>query len=646
MNSHLGSNEPRHALPAHWMALSLLCLATAAIYGHTLDVPLVFDDVANIEQNAALDVETLSWSELAEAAWGSRDNDRPLAYASFALNHALFGRDLAAYHVVNIGIHLAAGIVVYFLTLVTLSLGVASDQSNDSRRLSRWGALVAAAVFLVHPLQTQAVTYTVQRMTSLAALFYLLALLLYAVGRQQKNRPVRVVLWLVALVSWILALGSKQIAATLPVAILLYELYFFRELSWQRSRRRLAWLLVPAAAVLGVVAAYYVDGDLGSRLERGYALRDFTLGERLMTQPRVVVHYLSLIVFPSPARLSLLHSIETSRSLYEPATAAALLFVITLAAMAVMSARRWRWLSFAIAWFLVHLAIESTVLPLEMIYEHRLYLPLFGFALLGGYGVVRGASWWPRTATGLVVATLLLLATATHLRNDVWRDPIGLWNDVLAKNPHAFPEAAAQRNRAFNNRGRVYARSGDFRRAQRDFSDALAIDPHDLRAIFNRGLAHRALGNLPQARADFSRAIDLAEATANPLTQGYLQRAIVARQLGDYPAALADLARTLELAPRLGEAHRQLAWIRATAPDARYRDGAAATNIARTGCQATGWNSPTWLDVLACARAEAGDFDEAIDFAQRAVELAAPEQSSDYRQRLEAFEARRAFHDG
>ncbi len=631
------------------VALALTLLAIG-IYEHTLDAPLVFDDVANIKHNPHVQMNSWSWEQLSGAAFASRDNDRPLAYVSFAITHWAFAGDVAGQRIVNIAIHILTGLLVFALARLTLLQLQRLGQFGGGEATARWTALAAALLFVAHPIQTQAVTYVVQRMTSMATLLYLAALLLYVHGRLSQRPKTRWSLWAMSLLAWALALGSKQIAATLPAAVLLYEWYFFQDLSTAWLKRMLMRFALPAAAMTLAVAMFYLDGNPLARLERGYATRDFTVGERLLTQPRVVADYLGLIAYPAPERLSLLHGVETSRSLNDPAsTSLALALLGSLLTLAIVAAKRHRLLSFCLLWFFLHLVIESTVLPLEMMYEHRLYLPMSSVSLLAAYGAYK-LSRLRIASTGMlqpasVCLVIALLATLSHVRNDAWVDPVILWTQVLEQNQGEFPAAAFQRSRAYNNRGNIHGIAGNYDAAIADFTAALEINPADELALFNRGMTYATQSDDQAAIADFTRAIDARAAHGGTFAESLLQRGRAHRREGNYQAAVVDLHAAAEAAPGLADIFLSLAWIRATCPEEEFRDAEAAVAIATKGCERTHWQSPTWLDVLACAHAESGNFEEAVQCSSKAVELTRPALHRGYIERLRLFGQQQAFRD-
>ncbi|MCP4693868.1 MAG: hypothetical protein GY859_37885, partial [Desulfobacterales bacterium] len=205
-------------------------------------------------------------------------------------------------------------------------------------------AFFTALIWLVHPIQTQSVSYIVQRMNSMAAMFYLLSILLYAKGRTAQTRggaaPGRGVMhpgvfFAGAFCAWMLAMGSKEIAASLPFVVLLYEWFFFQDLDPRRLKRGLP-LLVGALALLLFALVMYMGAHPFEKIASGYALREFTLDQRVLTEFRVVIFYISLLIFPHPSRLNLDHDFPLSYSLFDPAsTALAIGAVLGLIGLAV-----------------------------------------------------------------------------------------------------------------------------------------------------------------------------------------------------------------------------------------------------------------------------------------------------------------------
>ena len=268
--SNIGKNRSERFFGEKQTQLLLLTLmlVVVCIYSNTLRAPYFFDDEFNITRNPHIRLNQIKPEYLLRAGFESPIASRPVAYISFGLNYYFGGYDVFGYHLVNIAIHMITGLLLYFLVQATLAhswkAGIdASDRQSPTadwvpaygwQSLNpSWVSFWTTALWLVHPVQTQSVTYIVQRMNSIAAMFYVLSLLLYVQGRvSQKRRlnpsrhsSMHPYIWFAgSLFSGLLALGSKEIAATLPFFILLYEWYFFQDLNRSWLRRYWIWVVV------------------------------------------------------------------------------------------------------------------------------------------------------------------------------------------------------------------------------------------------------------------------------------------------------------------------------------------------------------------------------------------------------------------
>jgi protein O-mannosyl-transferase len=372
----------------HLLALGLIAAVAGAVYSNTLHVPFVFDDKMNIVDNPFVLIKVLSWERLWQLVTNPFEGSlRLFAYLTFALNYYFGDLDPFGFHLVNLFVHIAAGCLVYTLVLLTLNLPSLRERYGA---ISFKAALFTGLLFVAHPVQTQAVTYIVQRMASMAALFYLLAMVLYVKGRQAPGRG-RFAWYAGVFVAWVLGLLSKENVAILPLFIVLYEYYFIQDMKLTPERSRAVWILLGVVALAAVAGVALFGKKYFIELVEGYKIRDFTLGERLLTQSRVVLYYLSLLVFPHPSRLNLDYDFPVSHSLIDPPTTLiALLAIAALLALSVWKAKEYRLLSFSILWYFGNLAIESSIFPLEMVYEHRLYLPSVGPFLLFSVALIVG----------------------------------------------------------------------------------------------------------------------------------------------------------------------------------------------------------------------------------------------------------------
>ncbi len=401
-------------LPSHPGFLLLALLATVGIYWPGLAGGFVFDDHASIVNNAALRLFDGTWPGLVDALQGdiSGPSGRPLSMATFALNLFFLGDAPRYFKWVNLTIHLLNGLLVYQLCRQLWPRLI-----GDGR--AALAAYWITALWLLHPINLTPVLFVVQRMTSLAALFTLAALCLYVFGRQRAG----LVRWLAFaaafLICWPAGVLAKETALLLPLFVLLCEWLVFRSLA-ALPQRVLTYGL--AAAAIGLAALLMAAWPL---IQQSYLLRDFTLAERLLTEARVLWMYVIQMLLPWPDLFSLHHDdIAISRGIFDPPlTALAVLAWAATIAIALMQHRRRPWLTFAVLWFLAGHALESTLLGLEIAYEHRNYLPSIGIfiglaALLLPAGMSSGKL--PRMA--LACCFVAYCGLVTNLRAAQWGD--------------------------------------------------------------------------------------------------------------------------------------------------------------------------------------------------------------------------------
>lgn len=472
------------------------------LYFNTLDVPFYFDDADNVT-HPDLRIEDMTREDLSQALSGGLIKNRPISNISFALNYYLGGYRVSGYHLVNMLIHLSTGVILYALFIVTLNFPAAKVLPGHRNKIAFWAALV----WLVHPLATQSVTYVVQRMNSMSTMFYVAAMLFYILGRKQylETRKGEVnlaacIYFFVSTVSGLFAMGSKEIAATLPVIIFLYEWFFFQNLSVSWVKGKLLWSL-PVVAGLSLLVWVYTGGHFIQNIFLAYSGRTFNLVERLLTQLRIVVHYLSLMFFPHPDRMAFDYDYPLSYSFLEPITTLySFLFLALLVAAAVFFATKYKLFSFCVLWFFINLLIESSFVPLEMVYEHRTYLPsmyVFLFAVVLVFSVVKKS----KVNAILIGCIVVILAIWTVERNRVWKDPVIFWEDNVMKYPN--------KARSNLNLGVQYYNKKDYDRASNQFNLALSLKPDFPEAIYNLGLIAYRRGDVREAEDRFLEAIDL-----------------------------------------------------------------------------------------------------------------------------------------
>jgi tetratricopeptide (TPR) repeat protein len=497
----------------HLLALLLVALFGSILYSHTLEYPFVFDDRPNITQNARIRIRHLNFNSLLRAATESPTPNRPISNLSFGLNYYFSDYHPRAYRLVNLIIHILNGFMVYLIINLTLNLNAARSEAGVKTGVRKFydpidpepvrTAFIVSLIWVIHPIQTQSVTYVVQRMNSMAVLFYLLALCCYITGRLSKSNHLRWSFWFLSLLSWILALGSKEIAATLPLVVFLYEWYFFQELSVTWLRKNLKLLAVPFLLFF-LAALLYLGRSPVEKILGAYSTREFTLVERLLTQPKIFIFYIIQLLFPHPSRLNLDHHFVTSISLGQVvATFFSVMIIAFLIWQSYRLARRGeRLLSFFILWIFIHLAIESSIIGLEMAFEHRLYLPSIGFILVVTLLCKRLLKGRPKFLSLIVPCIVITLFSIwTYQRNKVWKDEVTLWADCVKKSPN--------KPRPYVNLGNALYRGGQFEEAIGYYSKALNIKSDFAVAYYNLGVVMEKQGNFQKAADHYHEAIAL-----------------------------------------------------------------------------------------------------------------------------------------
>lgn len=535
-----------------WIAPLAIVLATVLVYSNTLGASFQFDDAPNIVRNP--------WIRDLGNLWPPSGR-RWVGMLTFALNYRLGGLDVLGYHLVNLAIHVVNALLVAGLAAATLRAPGLRGAATGPL-LHRYLPVSAGLLFALHPLATQAVTYVVQRFTSLATLFFLLSLLLYLRVRTSiedggpKGRAA--LLYALAVLAAALAMKTKEIAVTLPLVATAGDLLLF-----PGGRRRLLLLPLAATALLVPLGIAHEGRGLAEALadpsDLAAETRDIPRSVYLLTQPRVIARYLRLLVLPIGQNLD--YDFPLATSLGEPAVLLSLALLAAVVGAALVAFVRSRragraagvLAALGVGWFFATLSVESSVIPIrDVIFEHRTYLPLAGAALtLATLLIATIERWRPAREPGLrVVAALVVVATplgaATHVRNRVWRDEVTLWTDVVAKSPN--------KGRPRLSLGYAYARRGRLDDAIREYREAIRLAPWLADAHNNLGAAHMAQGRVEEAMREYEEALRMDPRLAG--AHNNLGAALLTR--GDVPAAISSHLEALRLDPASSEARHNL----------------------------------------------------------------------------------------
>ena len=420
----------------------LLCICLL-IYGGIWQNGWHLDDFGNILNNTALHITDIHPATLFTTFYAHPEETgrlyRPISNFSFALNW-FFNQDRTeGYHLVDIFIHFFTAVMLYFSTLLLLQ-SPALQIKNWSETYRENIAILSTVLWVSAPIHTSAVTYIVQRMAQLAAFFSISAIYCYLKARLHSSRTQQIIFVICFFCCALLALGSKENAVLLFPSILLIEGIFFlqfqRILSFARKNTYLFLFFFLTVTVLAVFFSWnFIEAQ-----SLNYEHRSFTLSERILTEPRILLFYLSQIFFPSVSRLSIAHDIVLSVSLFSPwQTSFAILSCIGLIIFSLFSFYKRPLIAFAILYFFLNHLVESTVLPLELIFEHRNLLPSFFLFLPVATFVVNYIyhnKWATVFCNIACTAFLLQSGLATVERNKAWKDAGTINQDAISKAPN------------------------------------------------------------------------------------------------------------------------------------------------------------------------------------------------------------------
>lgn len=413
-----------------------LTLATCVAFSSAIRAPFVFDDHPSIRLNASVQQLTPITSVLRPPP-NTSVSGRPVVNVSLALNYALnhaMGVDdngpatTISFHVVNIFIHVLSGLLLFGLMRITLQQWHGARIATEST----WIAGATALLWLLHPIQSEAVDYVIQRTELIVSACYLATL--YAAARAWNSTRPR--WWLVAsLIACVLGMGSKEVMISAPFMVLLYD-RAFRVNSWRS-------LLAPGARrtfyVLLMLSAGIVLFTVFNRAR--HTTVGFNLGitwyEYLYTQAWAVTHYLRLIAWPNALNFDYG---ELAIRGWRGVPGMLLLSSAGIATLYAWSKPKWMWLGFLGAWFFMLLAPSSSVVPIktEVAAERRIYLAsaaVFVLVVVAAFQFRSRFLWWARAERATLVAVALLLAVATYMRGHTYLNTESLYRDVMAKAP-------------------------------------------------------------------------------------------------------------------------------------------------------------------------------------------------------------------
>ncbi len=422
-----------------FLSLSTLCLVTIGIYFPGLNGNFHFDDYPNIVNNLRLHLDSLHPMAMWDSAWSGVSGlfKRPLSILSFSLNTYFTGLNPGPMKLTNLVIHISCGIGITILTRLIIQNWFSKDEKAKINLIS----LLVGAMWLTHPLQLTSVLYIVQRMTSLASLFSILAIISYCILRQKMlQKKSRWFYFIPILILVILSTLSKEIGVLIPLYLFCIELfaYRFKCFSKQDVKNLYGFYFFIVA-----LPALFFFSYLLYQPERflNYSIRDFTLTERLLTEPRIITEYLRAIIIPNIFDLGLIkEEVDISKSLFNPSsTLLSIIFLLSLIFVSILTYQRHPYIGFGISWFLAGHALESTIFPLELRFEHRNYLPSFGILIALVLLIVKLSSSNNklRYIYFLMILWVSALSTVTFMRASQWKNEYTLALFDVERHPNS-----------------------------------------------------------------------------------------------------------------------------------------------------------------------------------------------------------------
>lgn len=522
-----------------WAAVALLVVVVSATYANSFHGPFVFDDIPSIVENQSIR-HLGSAQVLAAPPDAITTTGRPAVNLSLAINYAIAGLGVEGYHVVNLAIHILAALALFGLVRRTLLLPKLSAQFGAA---ARGLALAVALVWAVHPLQTESVTYIVQRAEAMVGLFYFLTIYCLLRGATTARGSAW---YAAALATCTLGMASKEVMVSAPLVALLYDRIFITDSFKETMRRRWRlWLALASTWMLLALLLYSSHNRAGSA---GFGL-GISVWEYARTQFGCIVHYLRLTFWPSPLVLD--YGCAVASTVAEIVPAAVIVVVLLAATVAALALEPT--LGFLGMWFFAILAPTSSIVPLpgQTEAEHRMYLPLAAVAVLLVLAVHRtvGRLGWRsgQAEVALLSVVVAVLGWGSFCRNEVYRSDLTIWDTTVRNCPLNY--------RAYLSLGKAHDSRGQYDAAVRDYDHAILLRRDFVEAFNNRGAAYEAMGQAEAAIKDYDKAIALQPDAA----EAYSNRGNIHQSMGHYEAAIKDYAKAIALNPNLAAAYQNRA---------------------------------------------------------------------------------------
>lgn len=533
------------------LSFLLITVVSTIIYSRSISSPFLFDDHEFITLNN--NIKNLANIERIWEYYPARF----IPNFTFALNYHLGKLDAAGFHIVNLAIHIFNGFLIY--TLASLIFNNFTTKSNT--RWQKLLPLIVALIFISHPLQTEAVTYITQRYTSLSAFFYLSALILFFLSLiQYQNQkkgfsPKFIIFFLTSLIPATLIMLTKENGLSLPLAMLLLSLIYILPASHHKKKTLFTIItifIITLIPILLVLTKTYPCKETSflpcvppSGVKFEYNMTDITAPTYLLTQFNVIRTYIRLLILPVSQHVD--YDYPLSTTLFDPPTLLSFILLMSLFTLAIYLYKKDKIISFAILFFFVTLSVESSILPLDdVFFEHRLYLPMFSFALI----VARLLSLIPKPKILLLtVPYILLLSTGTILRNEVWLDEEKIWWENIKYSP--------RKERPYNNLAIYYLDNGRVDESMAISQKVLTMYPDSITAQAQLAMAHMFLSDVKKAKEIYENII-----AKNPNDTLILYNlGLIYNDLGEEQKSIDTFHKILKIDPQFAPAYFGLAKI-------------------------------------------------------------------------------------
>ena len=534
-------NTPQHSGAGIFLLYTILIIL---IYSNTLLSDWQFDDYPNIIDNQSIHIDNLHpktlWDSLFSKPFNPGEIERPISYFSFAINWFIGKDNPFGYHVVNIIIHI---ITTFYLFKSTFHLLESYNNTKTNYQIDTlYVAILSATLWAINPIQVQAVTYIVQRMASMAGMFYILSIYQYIRARQSNIKIETSIRIIISAFFFIIALGCKENSITLIPSLLIIELLFLCKKNDYQSRCYSNALISLNILFIFLGTIYLIKGNYIDFIFSNEVDRTFTNTERLLTQPRVLLFHISQLFFPSPTRFSLEHDFIISTSLLNPATTLlSISILISAITICLYKFNQFILINLAILFFLINHSIESTIIPLEMVFEHRNYIPSFFIFLPLAVFINRltkhfsiEKKYFATTINSATVIIIIGISLGTYTRNQSWTTEETLWTDCLVKAPNSARPLArlaeiygwkkdknitniqiatslllksleknmarkSYKEKIINNIGKLHALNGDFNGAIKYYLESLDINPKFINSRYDLTQAYIVTGKFQEA---------------------------------------------------------------------------------------------------------------------------------------------------